>query len=54
MQGPCLRIDCGRVGKELEDGVVIVLHAVVVVARMVLIGFLEGSVVLEMVWMCLH
>ena len=44
MQGPCLRIDCGRVGKELEDGVGVYA---VVVARLVVNGFLEGSVVVE-------
>ena len=41
MQGPCLRIDCDCVGKELEDGVVIVRVP-------------EGRVGLEVVWMCLH
>ena len=51
MLGSCLRIDCGRVGKELEDGVGVYA---VVVARMVLIGFLEGSVFVERVWMLLH
>ena len=40
-QVPCLRIDCGCLDKDLEP-------------RMVLTGFLEGSVVVEIVWMLLH
>ena len=44
MLGPCLRIDRGRVGKELGDGMGVFT---VVAARMVVCGFLEGGVVVE-------
>ena len=61
MLGPCLRIDRGRVGKELDVamgvfvGIDIRIGVVSVAAeRMVVFGFLEGSVFVEILWMLLH